>query len=1012
MVWLLILRSLYVTVVCMRKDENSEKDDTNEKPLRVEMKAESEIARREEEILAFWKENNIFNKSLEKPAPQGEFIFYDGPPFATGLPHYGHMLPGTIKDTIPRFQTMRGKHVRRQWGWDVHGLPVENLIEKKLGVNTKKEIEEFGISRFNEEARSSVLEYRDDWREIIPRTGRWVDMDNDYKTMDATYSESAWWVFKTLFDKGLVYQGFKSMHLCPRCETTLSNFEVNLGYADIKDLAVTVKLPLAEEENTFLLIWTTTAWTLPGNVAAAVNPEVEYSKVEFEGSFYWVATEAIGRVFGGKETSVSETKKGSQLIGLSYTPPFPYFLEKKIEHKENAWKVYGADYVTTEDGTGIVHLAPAFGEEDLLLAEKYSIPIVHHVHKDGTFTEDVTDFAGKKVKPRDSDEHDHMDSDVLIIKWLAHHGVLFEKEKITHSYPHCYRCDTPLLNYASESWFISVTKIKDSLIKANQSVRWTPAEIGEGRFGKWLENARDWAISRERYWGAPLPVWKNEKGTETQVFGSIRDLRLQSRNALTEIIVLRHGESEKNKGNYIDSTPNGFDLTPEGIKQAERAAESLKGKVDIIYSSPVLRARRTAEIIAQSLGLEVIISEKIREIQSGQWDGKKLTDPEVATDRKKYKSLEASERYLAKHGKTGESWKDFDERLNSFLDEVIVKHKGKAVLVVSHLGAVKFTNSRARSETTINNEVLNNLNIGNYAEPHSHTFRTDTLKPFDFHRPYIDEIEVFSEKGDRLTRIPEVFDTWYESGSMPYGQYHYPFENLQQFNPENNVGFPADFISEGLDQTRGWFYSLLVLGVGLFGVSPYKNVIVHGMVLAEDGKKMSKRLKNYPDMVDVINKYGADALRYYLLASPVIRGEELSFSEKGVGEVMRKLISRLDNVVSFYELYRDISLEKDAEQKKDYEHSLDRWILARLYTLERRVCESVEGYELDKATRPILDFVDDLSTWYLRRSRDRFKEGDSKDAEDVRVTLYVVLKTLSKIMAPFTPFYSEYLFRH
>lgn len=993
----------------MSKDSDTEKNKT-EAPERVEIKAESDVARREEEVLTFWNTNNIFQKSLEKPAPGGDFVFYDGPPFATGLPHYGHILPGTIKDTIPRFQTMRGKHVRRQWGWDVHGLPVENLIEKKLGVNTKKEIEELGIGRFNEEARNSVLEYRDDWREIIPRTGRWVDMDNDYKTMDTTYSESAWWVFKTLYDKGLVYQGFKSMHLCPRCETTLSNFEVNLGYADIKDLAVTVKLALEKEEDTYLLIWTTTPWTLPGNVAAAVNSEVEYSKVSFENEFFWVATEALERVFGDKEISVAETKMGADLVGLSYTPPFPYFLEKKLEYKENAWKVYAADYVTTEDGTGIVHLAPAFGEEDLVLAQAHNIPIVHHVKKDGSFTEEVTDFKGKKVKPKDSDDHDHMESDIEIVKWLAHHGLLFAKEKITHSYPHCYRCDTPLLNYASESWFISVTEIKSSLLKANKSVHWTPSEIGEGRFGKWLENARDWAISRERYWGAPLPVWKSADGQEVETFGSIRDLRLQSKEALTEIIVARHGESEKNIGDYIDSSLDTFDLTPEGVEQAKETARELRGVVDVIYSSPVLRARRTAEIIAETLGLEVILSDKIGEIKSGEWDGKKITDSDIQESRKKYASLEPEVRYVTPHGTTGESWKEFDQRLNSFLDEVITSHKGKCVLVVGHRGTVQFTDHRAKGEA-LSAKLLSSLSTGAYAKPQSYTFRTDTLKPFDFHRPYIDEITVYSKKGTELTRIPEVFDTWYESGSMPYGQYHHPFENVAEFNPIKSVGFPADFISEGLDQTRGWFYSLMVLGVGLFGVSPYKNVIVHGMILAEDGKKMSKRLKNYPDVMRIINKYGADALRYYLLSSPVIRGEELWFSEKGVAEVMRKLIARLDNVVSFYELYRRAEYEKNEEKVMEATHPLDVWILARLHFLETSVRESVENYELDKSTRPILDFIDDLSTWFLRRSRDRFKGDDGEDKESVGRTLYYVLKMLSKIMAPFTPFYAEYLFR-
>jgi isoleucyl-tRNA synthetase len=970
----------------------------------------SDVARREEEILAFWRKNDTFKKSLEKPST-GEFVFYDGPPFATGLPHYGHILPGTIKDAIPRFQTMRGKRVRRQWGWDTHGLPIENLIEKKLGFNTKKDIEDFGIDRFNEEAKNSVLEYRDSWKDIIARSGRWADMDDDYKTMDPSYSESVWWVFKSLYEKGYVYQGFKSMHVCPRCETTLSNFEVNLGYADIKDIAVTVKLALKKEAHTFLLVWTTTPWTLPGNMAAAVNRNVFYSKVEYDGALYWVATDTLERVFAGKEHKVVQKERGSALVGLSYTPPFPYFLDKDVKNKENAWKVYDADYVTTNDGTGIVHLAPAFGEEDLEKAREEGIPIVHHVRKDGTFMGDVTDFASRKVKPKSADREGHMETDIEIVKWLARENLLFSKEKITHSYPHCWRCDTPLLNYASDSWFIAVTKMKDALLRENSRVHWVPAEIGSGRFGKWLESARDWAVSRERYWGAPLPVWKSDDGSETHIFGSLRELRLHSRDALTEIVVMRHAESEKNIGDYIDSSRDRFDLTPEGKRQALEAAASLKGAVDYVYASPVLRAKRTAEIIAEEIGLEVTIDERLRELDSGHWDGKKTSDPSIASERSAFLALAPDERYRAKHGSTGESWEDLEKRTDAFLDTIIARHKGKSVLIVTHQGAVGIIEKRA-TQWSLDEHFFRNLSNGPHAKPKSYTFLSDSLFPFDFHRPHIDSIVAYSPRGTPLKRVPEVFDTWYESGSMPYGQFHYPFENLDAFDPSRRKGFPADFIAEGLDQTRGWFYSLIVLGVGLFDTAPYKNVIVHGLVLAEDGKKMSKRLKNYPDIEDVFNTYGADSLRYYLLSSPVIRGEELRFSEKEVADIMRKLIVRLDNVRAFYELYRDASLEGGDIFKAQMKNPLDVWIVNRTAELEETVRTAMDRYELDNATRPILDFVDDLSTWYLRRSRSRFKhKDDTQDAKDARATLYGVLKTLSKILAPFTPFYADYLYR-
>lgn len=1004
---LLILVTDCAKVECMSKNLDAQK--TTKKATAIQ--AESEVSKREEEILDYWKKEKIFERSLEKPSPAGEFVFYDGPPFATGLPHYGHILPGTIKDVIPRFQTMRGKHVRRQWGWDVHGLPIENLIEKKLGVNTKQEIEELGIDKFNEEARNSVLEYREEWREIIPRTGRFVDMMNDYKTMDPTYSETTWWIFKSLFDKGLVYEGFKSMHLCPRCETTLSNFEVNLGYKDIKDFSVTVKFTLKDEPDTHLLAWTTTPWTLPGNTAIGVNPEVEYNKVSFDGANYIVAKEATERVFKDSDIKILESMKGSELVGLSYTPPFLYFLDKEIQNKENGWKVYGADYVTTDDGTGIVHLAPAFGEEDLLLAQAEDIPIIHHVNKDGTFTSAVTDFAGHKVKPKDEKGEEHLETDIEIIKYLAHNGLLFAKEKITHSYPHCWRCDTPLLNYATTSWFIAVTDIKDKILAANDSVNWVPKDVGSGRFGKWLEGARDWAVSRSRYWGSPLPVWRNEDSGEMVVIGSLRELREKSRGVLTEIIVMRHAESEKNTLEYFDSSDDAFDLTEKGIEETKKAAESLRGRVDVIYTSPVLRARRTAEMVGKELGIEVVIDEALREVGSGNWDGKKLDDETILENRNAYLNLPVEERYKAKRGEDGESWQEYGVRTEEFIRRVVRENNGKSVLLVGHQGTVAHT-ERVVESRPVGEGLMERQSDGEYAKPFSFTVYSENAKTFDFHRPYIDKVKVYSDSGAELTRIPEVFDTWYESGSMPYGQFHHPFENLDSFDPNKGIGFPADFISEGLDQTRGWFYSLIVLGVGLFNVAPYKNVIVHGLVLAEDGKKMSKRLNNYPDPLDLINKYGADSLRYYLLSSPILRGEELWFSEKGVAEVMRKLILRLDNVMSFYELYRDKELEVKTSGRVESSHPLDKWINARLSELEKGVRTAVEAYELDRASRPIMDFVDGLSTWYLRRSRDRFKGDDATDRDAARLTLYSALKKLSHIMAPFIPFYADSLYRN
>ncbi|MEQ1665759.1 MAG: class I tRNA ligase family protein, partial [Bdellovibrionales bacterium] len=467
----------------------------------VEVVAEvvkSEVALREEEVQAFWQREDIFNKSMERPAgaePKGEYIFYDGPPFATGLPHYGHILAGTIKDAIPRFWTMNGFRVKRRWGWDCHGLPLENLIEKKLGLANKKDIEDFGVKNFNEEARGAVLEYADDWKKIIPRLGRFVDMENDYRTMDSTYTESVWWVFKQLHEKGLVSEGYKAMHLCPRCGTTLSNFEVNLGYQDVKDIAVTVKMPLLDNEgkltDTSILIWTTTPWTLPVNMAVAVNKDFEYVKVKIEKEEGLVIL-AKGRLaqLGDSKYEIVVTLKGSDLIDLSYQPPFDYLQKQNIEGVETAWKIYHADYVELgEEGTGAVHIAPAYGEEDMNLAKEHNIPIVHHVDYEGRFMPFVTEFAGQLVKPKDDDATgvSHLDADIKVLKHLQEQGKIFKKENITHSYPHCWRDGTPLLNYGTTSWFVNVPQIKDKLVEANNKVKWVPDHVGANRFGNWLE---------------------------------------------------------------------------------------------------------------------------------------------------------------------------------------------------------------------------------------------------------------------------------------------------------------------------------------------------------------------------------------------------------------------------------------------------------------------------------------------------------------------------------------------
>ncbi len=976
----------------------------------------SEVAQREEVIQAFWLEHDIFNKSLENPAgrdPVGQFTFYDGPPFATGTPHYGHILASTIKDTVPRFWTMNGYRVNRTWGWDCHGLPLENLIEKKLGLATKRDIEEYGVKNFNEAARNTVMEYADYWKMAIPRMGRWVDMENDYKTMDSTYTESVWWVFSELHKKGLVFEGFKTMHLCPRCGTTLSNFEVNQGYKDIKDIAVTVKLPLLDEAgnvtDTSLLVWTTTPWTLPGNMAAAVHNELDYVKVKVSVDgvveYYILAKDRLSQL-GEVQSEVVEKMKGTALVGKSYQSPFNYLQAQDFD-KTNAWKILHADYVEVgTEGTGAVHIAPAYGDDDMKLAQANNVPIIHHVDTAGHFLPFVTDFAGRLVKPKDDDGSgvDHKDTDIEILKALQAAGKVFKKENITHSYPHCWRCDTPLLNYATTSWFVNVPKIKDELIAANNSVNWIPDHVGSNRFGNWLEGARDWAVSRQRYWGAPLPIWKNPKTGDFKVLGSLADLQQHLPKSGNKYFVVRHAEAESNLTGIIDAIADENNpLTEAGIEQCKQAAESLRGEgITHIVHSGMQRTRETALAIARELGLpETAVSadSRIIELQTGAaYEGKTWDEYNA--------NYSSEEEKFTKVIPGVENRYDLIKRAGEFLYDFDATHQNETVLIVGHASSTFAL--RCVAEGAEHKRVIELKKQGYFknAEVHQLPFTPvphNDLYALDYHRPYIDDIQLVDTDGTPLVRVPDVFDCWFESGSMPYAQHHFMGENREEFL---QTQFPAQFIAEGLDQTRGWFYSLIVLGTALFGKSPFENVIVNGLALAEDGKKMSKSLKNYPDPMELVDRVGADAVRYYMLTAPIIRGEDLNFSEKEVTELQRKNIGRLHNVLAMYEMYAN-----DTEANVTSDNILDRWIIARLNQLIAESTVGYKSYELDKATRPLADFIDDVSVWYLRRSRERLKSDDAEDKTKALATLRFILQELAKVMAPAMPFYAEYLYR-
>jgi isoleucyl-tRNA synthetase len=967
--------------------------------------------KREGEILSFWKENKIFEKTLEKTKDGKPYVFYDGPPFATGLPHYGHTLPTTLKDIMPRYQTMQGRHVPRVWGWDCHGLPIENLVEKDLGLKNKKDIEDYGVGKFNIQARNRVLNFADEWKEIIPRLGRWVDMENDYRTMDPTYTESVWWSFKTLHEKSLAYEGFKSMHLCPHCETVLSNFEVGQGYKDITDISVYAKFKL--ENGDSMLVWTTTPWTLPGNVALAVNSEITYVKIKTAGGNYILAKdrlEALQKILDQYE--MIEEINAKDMVGQSYQPIFDYYSSQSdLKNKENGWKIVSADFVTTTEGTGIVHIAPAFGEDDLNLGVKENLPFVQHVGTDGKFKDKVRDFAGLAVKPKSDDAAGHQKTDIEIIKYLAHNDFLFAKEKIVHSYPHCWRCGTPLLNYATSSWFIKVSQYRDKMVSENQKIHWTPSHIGEGRFGKWLENARDWAISRSRYWGAPLPIWKSEDGKEIEVIGSVSDLKQKLKR--NNYIALRHGEANHNVLRIMNSSDDEpSNLTENGKEILRKTAEELKKiNIDIIFASPLARTRETAELVKGLLGVkeEIVFDERLKEENFGEMEGRSIDDYVEF-----YREHEGKETRLSLPVPGGECIYDTRRRITGFLYEVDKKYTGKNILLVTHDGMVKMIEVVSNGGTM--RELLKTWNgfyfcvaPGHYKNIDFSQLPQNELYELDLHRPYIDEITWKSESGQIMRRITDVFDTWYDSGSMPFASRHYPFENKKEF--EDGEFFPADFISEGTDQTRGWFYSLLALGVGLFERSPYNNVVVNGLILAEDGRKMSKSLNNYPPLIPTVEKYGADSLRYFLTASPVVKAEEVAFSEKALDEVVKKHFNRLYNIISLYDMYKE-NMSNEGSYALS-EHPLDVWVTARLDEVRNAITMHLDNYEFDKAVKQIGDYIDDLSTWYIRRSRDRFKNSENElDRDRALSTTRHALMEFSKLMAPFIPFLAEDVFLH
>lgn len=951
-------------------------------------------ALREEAVLAFWAENNIFEKSLQKDSPSGEFVFYDGPPTANGKPGIHHLEPRAFKDAIPRYKTMQGYSVRRKGGWDTHGLPVELQVEKALGLTSKKQIEEYGIEKFNAECKKSVWQYIDEWERFTDRIGYWIDHKNPYVTYEPQYIESLWNVVKESDKKGLLYKDYRIVPWCARCGTGLSSHELAQGYKDVKDLSVYAKFKIVGFDNAYFLAWTTTPWTLPGNVGLAVGADIDYVEVKVGTDIFVVAKERVENLFEAGTYEIIAEHKGAEMLGMQYEPLYPYLKNiingGEADKMDKAYKVYLADFVTTTDGTGIVHTAVMYGADDFLLGTQVGLPKFHLVNDDGSFKNDMDFLSGRFVR----DEEVAID----IIKDLAHRGLLFKKEKYEHSYPHCWRCQTPLIYYARDSWYIRMSQIRDTLMANNELINWEPDNVKQGRFGEWIKDVKDWAISRERYWGTPLPVWEDESGNR-HIFTNRNELRAHTKKSGNKYFMMRHGEAQHNVLNIWSCVAtNEHHLTENGKTHVVESAQKLKNEnIDIIIRSPFVRAIETANIVADTIGFDknnIIEDVRVSEYNAGVFN---------------LKSFEEYMEYRAGHEfdmhfsvPEGESLQDAKNRFAEFLYEIDSKYENKNIVIVTHGIALQVL--PAILECLNENDSAQSIRDTFRKIPDAHVESFELVKlphnqnyELDLHKPYIDEYPVFDDAGNKLTRVKEVMDCWFDSGAMPFAQDGYPLMT-------DKINFPADYIAEGMDQTRGWFYTLHAVAAIMDKGQAYKNVICLGLILDKDGQKMSKSRGNVVDPWYLCNTYGADSLRLWMY-SVNQPGDSKNFDEKTVKETEGKILTLLYNVLSFYELYpvEEQALDEAGRDLVNSNNILDKWILAKLNELVANMTNSLNGYKLLEPVREMREFIGDLSTWYLRRSRDRLKDGDV----DAKKTLYYVLKTTAKLLAPFAPFSAE-----
>ncbi|KKW19263.1 MAG: Isoleucine-tRNA ligase [Parcubacteria group bacterium GW2011_GWA2_51_10] len=878
-----------------------------------ESSKKSGAALREEEVLKFWNESGVFEKSLKKDAPKGEFVFYDGPPFATGLPHSGSLLSSVIKDVIPRYKTMRGYFVRRRWGWDCHGLPIESLIEKRLNLKTKKDIEKIGVDVFNEAARASVLEFEHEWERYVERVGRWVDFKNSYKTMDNSYIESVWWALKKLYERAFLYEGRKVLMYCTHCETPLAKAEIAMDqtYKDITEEAVTVKFKMRNPEDykwaedTYLLAWTTTPWTLPGNLALAIGKDIGYALFKRAGGYFVAAKNILE-----ESDEIIEEMKGDELIGVEYEPLF----EIPALRSPKSFRVYAADFVSTEEGTGIVHTAVMYGEDDFALGQKIGLPMVQLLDASGNYNEQVPAFLrGKYVKDAERDiKHD-----------LEARGLLFEKKNYTHSYPHCYRCGTPLIYNAVSSWFIKIQKVKERMLGENEKVNWIPGHLKHGRFKNIVETAPDWTISRNRFWASPLPIWKEKGGKRVMVIGSLNELKARVKKSGNRYFIMRHGESDSNARDIVSSNPDAdIHLTADGRDRIRKSLADFNAEISIIYSSPLQRTKETAVLAAERFNVpeeNVFFDDRLVENAFGVFEGRLRSEYRAAFPER----LE----HFTRGPKGGETYTDVKRRMGEMLWELERTHKNKNILIVSHgtplwmLVAASEGDSKAEA---LARRMREYPKVGEMKELPFVPIPVNRDYELDLHRPYTDNLVLADDEGREYERISEVVDCWVESASMPFAEYHYPFENQKEFEKRA----PGDFIAEYIAQTRTWFYYMHAMGVLLFNRLTFRNVVSTGTILAADGSKMSKSKGNYTDPLVLLDQYGADAFRFHLLGSVVMQAEDLNFRDEDVRDAHNRVIGILWNTYKFFELYKS-EYDGTTEGRKS-EHLLDRWVFERL----------------------------------------------------------------------------------